>query len=60
MQVCGSKIARVRAMKDQLLHYVGVNFWIHTHEPEVLRALSDRVAAEIEALYKTPAKSKGD
>lgn len=37
-------------VKDRFVQYVGVNFWIHTHEAGVLRAMRDRVAEAIEAL----------
>lgn len=39
-----------RYIKEQFVRFVGVNFWIHTHDPEVLRAMRDRVASEIETL----------
>lgn len=46
-------------IKEQFVRYVGVNFWIHTHETEMLRTMRDRVAAEIENLNKLPPNAKG-
>jgi len=41
-------------VKEQYVRYVGTNFWIHTHEAELLRAMRDRVAEAVEKLNKTP------
>jgi hypothetical protein len=37
-------------IKEKYVRYVGVNFWIHTHEETLLRAIRDRMAEEIEKL----------
>lgn len=46
-------------IKGQFVRYVGVNFWIHTHEAELLRAVRDRVAEEIDKLSGTASSPNG-
>jgi hypothetical protein len=36
-----------------------VNFWIHTHEADLLRAMRDKVAEAIEELMESPARAGG-
>lgn len=55
-----NQAAARKFVKDNFVRYVGVNFWIHTHEASLLRAMRDRVAEAIEELNQVSAAPKGE
>lgn len=46
----GNRAEARKYIKENFIRFIAVNFWIHSHEPALLRAMRERMAAAIEEL----------